>query len=119
MQGISYEWIYNEPDDYLPIRIFVEGKNLDNLGITSGVWGANRESFLVAYDQVGTLRALINSHGDIVKRIDYDSFGNILYDSLPEFFIPQGFATGMTDRVALYLRKARSSPTQTPSAPVG
>ncbi len=38
--------------------------------------GAKKERFFVGLDQVGSVRALINSKGNIVKRIEYDSFGN-------------------------------------------
>jgi len=36
--------------------------------------------------------------GNVVKRIDYDSFGNILADSNPAFAVPFGFAGGLHDR---------------------
>jgi len=34
----------------------------------------------------------------VVKRIDYDSFGNVLNDSNPSYEIPFGFAGGLHDR---------------------
>jgi RHS repeat-associated protein len=34
----------------------------------------------------------------VVKRIDYDSFGNILADTAPGFTVPLGFAGGLHDR---------------------
>jgi RHS repeat-associated protein len=49
-------------------------------------------------DQVGTLRAVADTSGAIVKRIDYDSFGNIIADSNPGFSVPFGFAGGLHDR---------------------
>ncbi len=49
------------------------------------------------YDQIGSLRAVVGSNGLIVKRIDYDSFGNIILDSDPSFRIPIGFAGGLYD----------------------
>jgi len=49
-------------------------------------------------DQVGTLRAVADTTGAIVKRIDYDSFGNIIADSNPSFTVPFGFAGGLHDR---------------------
>jgi RHS repeat-associated protein len=49
-------------------------------------------------DQVGTLRAVADTSGAIVKRIDYDSFGNIIADSNPSFTVPFGFAGGLHDR---------------------
>ena len=49
-------------------------------------------------DQVGTLRAVADTSGTIVKKIDYDSFGNIIADSNPAFTVPFGFAGGLHDR---------------------
>ena len=54
--------------------------------------------YYLTYDQVGTLRVVADSSGNVVKRIDYDSFGNIIYDSAPSFEIPFGFAGGLHDR---------------------
>ena len=48
--------------------------------------------------QVGSLRLVVDSGGSIVKRIEYDSFGNILSDSNAGFSIPFGFAGGLHDR---------------------
>ena len=49
-------------------------------------------------DQIGSLRIVANSFGTVVKRIEYDTFGNILTDSDPLFEIPFGFAGGLHDR---------------------
>jgi RHS repeat-associated protein len=54
--------------------------------------------YYLTYDQVGTLRVVADSSGNVVKRIDYDSFGNILADSNPTFDVPFGFAGGVHDR---------------------
>jgi RHS repeat-associated protein len=54
--------------------------------------------YYLAYDQVGSLKVVADSAGNIVKRIDYDSFGNVLYDSSPGFTVPFGFAGGLHDR---------------------
>jgi RHS repeat-associated protein len=50
------------------------------------------------YGQVGTLRAVSDEAGNIVKRIDYDSYGNIINDSNPSFEVPFGYAGGLHDR---------------------
>ncbi|MEW6067670.1 MAG: RHS repeat-associated core domain-containing protein [Nitrospirota bacterium] len=55
-------------------------------------------TYYLTYDQVGSLRAVTDSTGNIVKRIDYDSFGNIINDTNPSFSIPFGFAGGLHDR---------------------
>ena len=58
----------------------------------------NASTYYLTYDQVGSLRAITDSTGAIVKRVDYDSYGNILSDSNPTFSIPFGFAGGLQDR---------------------
>lgn len=58
--------------------------------------GASR--FYVATDQVGTPRVVVNASGAIVKRVEYDSFGNVISDSAPGFDLPIGFAGGLIDR---------------------
>jgi len=55
-------------------------------------------TYYLVTDQVGTVRAVVDTAGSIVKRIDYDSFGNILTDTNPTFTIPFGFAGGLHDR---------------------
>ncbi|MFV2082583.1 MAG: RHS repeat domain-containing protein, partial [bacterium] len=54
--------------------------------------------YYLTFDQVGSLRTVTDSTGANVKRIDYDSFGNIISDSNPSFTVPLGFAGGLHDR---------------------
>ena len=54
-------------------------------------------TYYMIYDQVGTLRAVVDTTGNIVKQIDYDSFGNTLTDSNPAFTVPIGYAGGVYD----------------------
>ncbi|GAB6178140.1 hypothetical protein JCM16814_30310 [Desulfobaculum senezii] len=49
-------------------------------------------------DQVGTIKTVADSTGDLIRQIQYDSFGNVLSDSNPQFFLPIGFAGGVHDR---------------------
>ena len=55
-------------------------------------------TYYLTYDQVGSLRIVADSAGSVVKRIEYDSFGNIINDTDPLFEIPFGFAGGLHDR---------------------
>jgi len=55
-------------------------------------------TYYLTYDQVGSLRVVADATGTVVKAIDYDSFGNIIYDTNPLFSIPFGFAGGLYDR---------------------
>ena len=48
--------------------------------------------------RLGSLRVVADSNGEVVKRIDYDSFGNIIAEINEAFEIPIGFAGGMHDR---------------------
>ena len=50
-----------------------------------------------ACDQVGTLKLLTDKNGNLVKEVLRDSFGVLYHDSLPDLFIPIGFAGGLTD----------------------
>ncbi|GAB7078892.1 RHS repeat domain-containing protein [Megalodesulfovibrio paquesii] len=55
------------------------------------------ELFYFAYDQVGSLRAVSDSHGVVQKSVLYDSFGRVISDSNPELKVPFGFAGGLQD----------------------
>lgn len=56
------------------------------------------ETYYLAYDQTGSLKAVADVNGNVVKIIDYDSFGYILSDSNESFEVPFGFAGGLHDR---------------------
>ena len=55
-------------------------------------------TYYLSYDQVGSLRLVADGSGNVVKRISYDSFGNILEDTNPSLTIPFGFVGGLHDR---------------------
>ncbi|MEA3477641.1 MAG: RHS repeat-associated core domain-containing protein [Bacteroidota bacterium] len=55
-------------------------------------------TYYLTCDQVGSLRVVVDASGNIVNRIDYDSFGNVIEDTNPSFQIPFGFAGGLHDR---------------------
>ena len=58
----------------------------------------NGSTYYLAYDQIGSLKAVIDASGMIVKKIDYDSFGSIISDMNPSLTVPFGFAGGLHDR---------------------
>ena len=55
-------------------------------------------TYYLAYDPVGSLRLVADEAGNVVKRMKYDAFGNIIADSNPDFDIWFGFAGGLHDR---------------------
>ena len=58
----------------------------------------NGITYYLAYDQIGSLKAVTDTSGNIVKKIDYDSFGSIISDTNPSMSIPFAFAGGLHDR---------------------
>jgi len=58
----------------------------------------NGQTYYLVGGQVGSIRAVVDTVGNIVKEITYDSFGNILDDTNPAFTVPLGFAGGLHDR---------------------
>jgi RHS repeat-associated protein len=54
--------------------------------------------YYLTYDQVGSLRVVADESGNVVKRIDYDSFGYIIDDTNPSFGVLFGFAGGLGDK---------------------
>ncbi len=59
---------------------------------------ADSTKYYLHYDQVGSLRAISDTNHNIVKEIVYDTFGNILTDSNPDFKVSFGFASGLYDQ---------------------
>jgi len=58
----------------------------------------NGSMYYFTYDQIGSFRVITDAAGTVVKRVDYDTFGNILNDSNSSFTVPFGFAGGLHDR---------------------
>jgi RHS repeat-associated protein len=54
--------------------------------------------YYLSYDPVGSLKAVADSSGNMLKNIVYDSFGNIINDSNSILKIPFGFAGGLHDK---------------------
>jgi RHS repeat-associated protein len=55
-------------------------------------------TYYLAYNQVGSLRAVFDEYGNTIKKINYDSYGNVISDSEPSFDVPIGFAGGLYDQ---------------------
>ncbi|WP_051384447.1 RHS repeat-associated core domain-containing protein [Nitratidesulfovibrio termitidis] len=105
--GSDYTFHYG--GDRVPEAVTVCGPALDNLegGLLDlsifrkdGEPAAPQRSatFRIGCDQVGTPKVLLDPDGRVVKRMEYDSFGNPLLDTCPYFFLPLGFAGGLVDR---------------------
>ena len=82
---------YN-PDDSLHTRFEYAGGRMPVSMTRDGA------RYYLIHDQVGTLRAVMDQGGSPVKLLEYDSFGNVVSDSAPEFAVPFGFAGGFADK---------------------
>ena len=60
--------------------------------------GHNSQTYYLSYNHLGSLRAVTDSNGNVVKEITYDSFGTILSDSNPNLSVNLGFAGGLYDQ---------------------
>jgi RHS repeat-associated protein len=92
---------YARPDAPNLVTAVVDGSGIwsfhyDDRGfLVAADRGATR--YLVATDQVGSVRALFTTAGALVKSLEYDAFGVVLADSAPSFSFPLGFAGGLVD----------------------
>lgn len=72
--------------------VYADRPNVPAYMIRDGV------AFRILSDHLGSPRLVVNSDsGEIVQRIDYDVWGNVLFDSNPGFQ-PFGFAGGLYDK---------------------
>jgi RHS repeat-associated protein len=53
--------------------------------------------YYAACDQVGTPKVVTDAAGNVVRVLEYDSFGCLVSDSNPTFYLPVGFAGGLAD----------------------
>ena len=57
----------------------------------------NGNRYYLHYDQVGSLRAVSDTNGNVVKEIIYDTYGNIINDTNRSLTVLFGFAGGLYD----------------------
>jgi len=76
-----FEWVFRYgPDGGLPRTATLGG-----------------QVFALAYDQAGSLKAVIDGSDRVVKAVQYDPFGVRLWDTNPTLRLPLGFAGGLDD----------------------
>jgi RHS repeat-associated protein len=57
----------------------------------------NNQTYHLLYNHQGSLRAVVDTNGTIVKELQYDSFGNITLDTNSALHVHFGFAGGLYD----------------------
>jgi RHS repeat-associated protein len=82
-----------DADDNLKQRFeYVNGRMPVSMTDSGGI------KYYLHYDQVGTLKAISDTNGNIVKEVTYDTFGHVLTDTDEDFKVPFGFAGGLYDQ---------------------
>ncbi|NDV25599.1 RHS repeat domain-containing protein [Desulfovibrio sp. JC010] len=95
----KYKW-----KDFKTLESITDGTGKNKITFTrdeeSGqiVMTSEGKMFYLAVDQVGSVFMVADDQGNELKRIIYDSFGNILVDTNERFYLPLGFASGLTDK---------------------
>ncbi|QTA84145.1 RHS repeat-associated core domain-containing protein [Desulfonema magnum] len=91
-QGLTRLLAVYNTDDTLKIRFEYADARMPVAMTKDGV------TYYLAYDQVGSLKAVSDSSGNVMLKRECDSFGNILdEEGTPPFEIPFGFAGGLHD----------------------
>jgi RHS repeat-associated protein len=60
--------------------------------------------YYMATDSAGSPAAIADSSGNLIRKIVYDSFGNLVDDTSPGIFLPVGFRGGIDGRVTALVR---------------
>jgi RHS repeat-associated protein len=58
----------------------------------------NKEIYHLLYNHQGSLRAVVDEEGTLIKELHYNSFGTITLDTNPDFEVEFGFAGGLYDK---------------------
>jgi len=98
----KHQFLYGNPSDPVQVTATVNqsGELSEYFYDENGLLLAFRRGgslFYVATDQVGTPRVVCDPTGQILKVLEYDSFGNLVSDSNPGFDLPLSFAGGLLD----------------------
>ncbi|MCK4841884.1 MAG: RHS domain-containing protein, partial [Methylococcales bacterium] len=64
----------------------------------------NGQTYYIVTDHLGSPRAITDDSGAVLRKISYDSFGNIITDTAPNIEIPFGFAGGLYDKDTEFVR---------------
>ncbi len=69
-----------------------------SLGQTPTSYTLAGQKYYIVSDHLGSPRVITDSSGNVLKAIEYDSYGNQISDSNPSLEIPFGFAGGLHDK---------------------
>jgi RHS repeat-associated protein len=108
-EGETEQYLYGDPED--PNRLtasIAPGGTLtaytyDDIGrLISFERGA--ATYYVATDYIGSPRVVVDSAGNVVKKLTYDAYGRVLENSAPGFALDVGYAGGLSDPLTRLVR---------------
>ena len=96
----THAWLYG--DGLMPLAEFDGTGNLKRSFIYTGeatptAFIQGGQTYHIVSDHLGSPRLIVDDSGAVMRRIDYDAYGNVIADSNPGMDLPFGFAGGMTD----------------------
>jgi len=68
------------------------------IGNTPVSFTQDGNKYYISSDHLGSPRTISDDSGNVLKAIEYDSFGNVIQDTNPSIQIPFGFAGGLHDK---------------------
>lgn len=98
----TYQYLYGNPVDVNQVTHIrapsgeVTTHYYDEFGLLYAI-SRSAMTYYVACDQVGSPRVVSDSTGIVVKKMSYDSFGNLTEDTQPGFDLQIGFGGGVVD----------------------
>lgn len=103
------QYLYGNPNH--PFQVTAVRDNLGKLSVYeyddfSSLFALRRDAnlYYVTTDQLGTPRVVCNVHGQAIKVLDYNSFGQQIADSSPVFDLPISFAGGLIEADTEFVR---------------
>ncbi len=96
----THAWLYGE--GLMPLAEYDRNGALRTTFIYGGRWTPvafirNGATNHIVTDQLASPRLVVDASGTVIKRVDYDAFGNVVLDTAPAIDLPFGFAGGMAD----------------------
>jgi RHS repeat-associated protein len=101
--GRTTQYVYGNPDAPHVLTASIDPDGVmttyyyNETGLLIGLERDGNRYYVIS-DMVGTPKQVIDSQGEIVKSLRYDSYGRLLSDSHPEFRLEIGYAGGIEDR---------------------
>ena len=108
----SSEYLYGNPDEDYEISAVrrpggqIDEYSYDPTGILQSI-KRDGQIYYVACDNLGSPKLITDSGGNVIKVLEYDSYGRIITDSNPGFTIAVGYAAGLDDHNGLIRFGAR------------